>query len=144
MDYSQTYAISAAGMNVERLRVDVAASNLANANAAITANGVNYQPLQVVATATGAHTFGALVGFDLAKLWDVPISTSLAYRVRTGSGKSGNISGGYRSAQLGLFYNALSSVMIGGDLFYSTIRVSGGTIPDLDAIQFRLVTHIDF
>jgi hypothetical protein len=90
------------------------------------------------------NTFAALAGFDLNKLWSVPISTSLAYRVRTGSGKSGNISGGYRSAQLGVFYNALSSVLIGGDFFYSTIRVQGGSIPDLDAIQFRLVTHIDF
>ena len=90
------------------------------------------------------NTFGALAGFDLQKLWDVPISTSVAYRVRTGSGKSGNISGGYRSAQLGVFYNALSSVLIGGDFFYSTIRVQGGSIPDLDAVQFRLVTHIDF
>ena len=89
-------------------------------------------------------TFGVLAGFDLSKLWDVPISTSLAYRVRTGSGKSGNISGGYRSAQVGVFYNALSSVLIGGDFFYSTIRVQGGSIPDLDAVQFRLVTHIDF
>ena len=90
------------------------------------------------------NTFGALAGFDLHQLWDVPISTTLAYRVRTGSGKSGNISGGYRSGQLGVYYNALSSVLIGGDFFYSTIRVQGGTIPDLDAVQFRLVTHIDF
>ena len=90
------------------------------------------------------NTFGALAGFDLQKLWDVPISTSVGYRVRTGSGKSGNISGGYRSAQLGVYYNALSSVLIGGDFFYSTIRVQGGTIPDPDAVQFRLVTHIDF
>jgi len=90
------------------------------------------------------NTFGVLAGFDLHQLWGVPISTSLAYRVRTGSGKSGNISGGYRSAQLGVFYNALSSVLIGGDFFYSTIRVQGGSIPDLDAVQFRLVTHIDF
>ena len=90
------------------------------------------------------NTFGALAGFDLNKLWGVPISTSLAYRVRTGSGKTGNISGGYRSAQFGVFYNALSSVLIGGDFFYSTIRVQGGSIPDLDAVQFRLVTHIDF
>jgi len=89
-------------------------------------------------------TFGVLAGFDLSKLWDVPISTSVGYRLRTGSGKSGNISGGYRSAQVGVYYNALSSVLIGGDLFYSTIRVQGGTIPDLDAVQFRLVTHIDF
>ena len=90
------------------------------------------------------NTFAALAGFDLSKLWDVPISTSVGYRVRTGSGKSGNISGGYRSAQLGVYYNALSAVLIGGDFFYSTIRVQGGTIPDLDAVQFRLVTHIDF
>jgi hypothetical protein len=90
------------------------------------------------------NTFGALAGFDLHKLWEVPISTTVAYRVRTGSGKSGNISGGYRSAQLGVYYNALSSVLIGGDFFYSTIRVQGGSIPDLDAVQFRLVTHIDF
>ena len=90
------------------------------------------------------NTFAALAGFDLSKLWDVPISTSVGYRVRTGSGKSGNISGGYRSAQLGVYYNALSTVLIGGDFFYSTIRVQGGTIPDLDAVQFRLVTHIDF
>lgn len=90
------------------------------------------------------NTFGALAGFDLQKLWDVPISTSVGYRVRTGSGKSGNISGGYRSAQLGVYYNALSSVLIGGDFFYSTIRVQGGSVPDLDAVQFRLVTHIDF
>lgn len=90
------------------------------------------------------NTFAALAGFDLHKLWNVPISTSVAYRVRTGSGKSGNISGGYRSAQFGAYYNALSSVLIGGDFFYSKIRVQGGSIPDLDAIQFRLVTHIDF
>ena len=90
------------------------------------------------------NTFGALAGFDLDKLWDVPISTTLAYRVRTGSGKSGNISGGYRSTQLGVYYNALREVLIGGDFFYSTIRVQGGSIPDLNAIQFRLVTHIDF
>ena len=91
------------------------------------------------------NTFGALVGFDFDKLGrSIPIATTLAYRERTGSGKSGNISGGYRSAQLGLFYSGLSSTLIGGDFFYSTIRVAGGSIPDLDAVQFRLVTHIDF
>jgi len=65
MDYLSSFAISAAGMNVERLRVDVAAMNLANANASITVNGANYQPLQVVATATRAGSFGALVGGGL-------------------------------------------------------------------------------
>ncbi|MEP6501877.1 MAG: flagellar basal body rod protein FlgC [Betaproteobacteria bacterium] len=66
MDYSRTFAISAAGMNVERLRVDVAALNLANANAAMTAGGVNFQPLRVVTTASQPDSFGALVGDGLA------------------------------------------------------------------------------
>lgn len=55
MDYLQAFAISAAGMSVERTRVDVAALNLANANTTQTADGVSYQPLRVVAR-TGAGT----------------------------------------------------------------------------------------
>jgi len=43
------FAISAMGMDVERLRVDVAALNLANANLAIAPNEQGFQPLQVVA-----------------------------------------------------------------------------------------------
>ena len=65
MDFSQSFAISAAGMNVERLRVDVAGLNLANANAAITPGGVNYQPLRVVTAASRIGDFGALVGDGL-------------------------------------------------------------------------------
>jgi flagellar basal-body rod protein FlgC len=65
LDYSQSFAISAAGMNVERLRVDVAALNLANANAAITSGGVNYQPLRVVTAATRVGDFNALVSGGL-------------------------------------------------------------------------------
>lgn len=65
MDYSKTFAISAAGMNVERLRVDVSALNLANANAALTPGGVNFQPLRVVMTASHVDSFGALVGSGL-------------------------------------------------------------------------------
>jgi flagellar basal-body rod protein FlgC len=53
-------------MDVERLRVDVSALNLANANAAMTTGGVNYQPLQVVATASRVADFHALVGGGLA------------------------------------------------------------------------------
>ena len=66
MDYSQTYAISAAGMNVERLRVDVAALNLANANAALTTGGVNYQALRVTTSASHVPSFGTLMGNGLA------------------------------------------------------------------------------
>ena len=49
MDYSQTFAISAAGMTVERSRVDVAALNLANANTVQSVGGPIYQPMHVVA-----------------------------------------------------------------------------------------------
>jgi len=54
MDYSQTFAISAAGMAVERSRVDIAALNLANANTIQTPGGMNFQPMRVVARAIPA------------------------------------------------------------------------------------------
>jgi len=48
MNYSQGFAISALGMNIERARVDVAALNLANANTVQGVGGVTYKPLRVV------------------------------------------------------------------------------------------------
>ncbi|MET3448229.1 flagellar basal body rod protein FlgC [Ralstonia sp. 1138] len=51
MDYARAFAISAAGMAIERTRVDVAALNLANANTILGADGANFQPLRVVAQA---------------------------------------------------------------------------------------------
>lgn len=75
MDYSQSFAISAIGMNIERTRVDVAALNLANANTVQGVGGVNFQPLRVIAesraasvAATGSDesaAFGALVSQGL-------------------------------------------------------------------------------
>lgn len=69
MDYTQTFAISAAGMNVERMRVEVAALNLANANTVQGVDGRSYQPLRVVAEARAsagtAGGFGALVSSAL-------------------------------------------------------------------------------
>jgi flagellar basal-body rod protein FlgC len=53
MNYQQSFAISSAGMNVERLRVEVAALNLANAHTVATTGGKLYQPLKVVASAPG-------------------------------------------------------------------------------------------
>lgn len=86
MDYLKAFAISAAGMNVERTRVDVAALNLANANTVQTAGGSSYQPSRVVARATGpsgvtafAPSFaeqldlaaegGGLAGLELPESW---------------------------------------------------------------------------
>jgi flagellar basal-body rod protein FlgC len=49
MSYQEVFAISAAGMDVERTRVDVAALNLANANTVVSADGRGYQTLRVIA-----------------------------------------------------------------------------------------------
>ena len=70
MDYDQSFAISAIGMNIERARVEVAALNLANANTVQGVGGASYRPLRVVAQAQGlpgdaagtaARAFGTLV-----------------------------------------------------------------------------------
>jgi flagellar basal-body rod protein FlgC len=59
MDYSQAFAVSAAGMSAERTRVEVAALNLANANTVQPAGGAGFQPLRVVLRAAGG--FDSLV-----------------------------------------------------------------------------------
>lgn len=87
MDYSQSFAISAAGMSVERLRVDVAALNLANANTVQGVGGVTYQPMRVVAAAgspaiagTAASGFGLMFDQGLEAL-NVAESQPLAHVV---------------------------------------------------------------
>ncbi|WZB63202.1 hypothetical protein WJ970_09415 [Achromobacter xylosoxidans] len=50
MDYQNAFAISAAGMSAEKLRVDVAALNLANANSPLSPQGAGYQPLRVMSS----------------------------------------------------------------------------------------------
>lgn len=73
MDYSAVFAISAAGMTLERTRVDVAAMNLANANTVQGVNGTTYQPLRVVAQATGAApTFTTAVNQGMAQALQLP------------------------------------------------------------------------
>ena len=54
MDYLEAFAISAAGMAVERTRVDVAALNLANANTVQTPGGRSYEPSRVIARSISA------------------------------------------------------------------------------------------
>lgn len=58
MDYRSAFEISAAGMSLERARVDVTAMNLANMHTARTANGALYQPLRVVAKSLALPSFG--------------------------------------------------------------------------------------
>ena len=62
MGTAQTFAISALGMDIERLRVDVAALNLANANVALAADGTGFRPLQVIAqSATAMPNFAGQI-----------------------------------------------------------------------------------
>lgn len=61
MDYSSTFAISAAGMALERTRVEVAALNLANAHTTTVAGQAAYQPLRVVALPQQPAQFAALM-----------------------------------------------------------------------------------
>ena len=55
MDYSRVFEISAAGMAVERLRVEVAALNLANANTVASPDAPGYVPKRVVLRSTPVH-----------------------------------------------------------------------------------------
>jgi flagellar basal-body rod protein FlgC len=61
MDYSATFAISSAGMALERTRVDVAALNLANAHTTQAAGQPAYSPLRVVAQAANPDAFAAMM-----------------------------------------------------------------------------------
>jgi flagellar basal-body rod protein FlgC len=59
MDYARAFAISAAGMDVERTRVEVAALNLANASTVQGGPDAAYRPVRAVVQAAGS--FSALV-----------------------------------------------------------------------------------
>jgi flagellar basal-body rod protein FlgC len=61
MDHTAAFAISAAGMNVERARVEVAALNLANANTTQAPGEPGYRPMRAVPrpTAAAAQSFAA-------------------------------------------------------------------------------------
>ena len=57
MSYDEIYAIAAQGMNVEKMRVDVVANNIANQHTLLSADGSGFQPMQVVATAKSFETY---------------------------------------------------------------------------------------
>ncbi|MBB5020309.1 flagellar basal-body rod protein FlgC [Chitinivorax tropicus] len=50
MDYRSAFAISAAGMNLEKTRLDVTALNLANMHTTVGPDGKLFQPSRVVAS----------------------------------------------------------------------------------------------
>ncbi|WP_028388037.1 flagellar basal body rod protein FlgC [Legionella fairfieldensis] len=51
MSYDQIYAIASQGMNLEKLRVDTVANNIANQHTLKTTDDTLFQPMQVIATA---------------------------------------------------------------------------------------------
>jgi flagellar basal-body rod protein FlgC len=62
MDLFEVFSISTAGMSVEQARLAAAASNLANARTAKTAEGNEYRPLSVVVRSQSAGgSFDSLV-----------------------------------------------------------------------------------
>lgn len=61
MDHTPTFAISAAGMALERARVEVAALNLANAHTTQAAGQPAYSPLRVVAQMAHPQAFAAMM-----------------------------------------------------------------------------------
>lgn len=66
MDYARGFALSAAGMAVERTRVEVASLNIANAHTVRAPGEAGFQPLRVVAAAP--TLFVSLVGDALESL----------------------------------------------------------------------------
>jgi flagellar basal-body rod protein FlgC len=63
MDYSRMFAISAAGMEAERTRVEAATINLANANTVARSDGQVFQPQRVVlhTVPLAADAFGSAI-----------------------------------------------------------------------------------
>jgi hypothetical protein len=99
---------------------------------------------QSVSDSKSVTTFGAQAGFDFGKLSQIPVGLSLAYYGQAGSGRPGNVGGGYRSYEVGLYYTGRPDFVIGGDVFLSRIASGSSDIPDLDGLQLRIVTKIDF
>jgi flagellar basal-body rod protein FlgC len=66
------FEISSAGMNLERLRLEVSAANLANAQTTA-ADGNAYRPLRVVARASTVDTFDS----KLASALPLPVDVSV-------------------------------------------------------------------
>lgn len=75
MDHSFLFAISAAGMGVERTRVEVAAMNLAHANTVHDAAGNGYQPMRVLARAMPPAAFARMLESEAAGMLALPAAS---------------------------------------------------------------------
>ncbi len=73
MSYDQIYSIASAGMQVEKMRVDVVANNIANQHTLKNSDGTRFQPMQVEATAQPFDTLvNSLDGGGLESVELVP------------------------------------------------------------------------
>ncbi len=72
MDFSSVFEISSAGMNLERLRLEISAANLANAQTTA-ADGNAYRPLRVVARASTIDSFDS----KLSSVLPLPVDVSV-------------------------------------------------------------------
>ena len=61
MDYLSIFDISASGMNVEKIKLDITALNIANAKTTRTEKGGPYQPYTVITKAKTGKDFGVMV-----------------------------------------------------------------------------------
>ena len=75
MDYLAAFAIGAAGMSVEKMRADLAAQNLANANTTRTADGSYYRAGRLVTQA--APGFDALMRAGAAQPLPMPYASGV-------------------------------------------------------------------
>ena len=57
MSYDHLYAIAMQGLNLEKLRVDVVANNIANQHSVMNADGSLFQPSQVISTGQNFSEF---------------------------------------------------------------------------------------
>ncbi len=64
MDFGSVAAISAAGMDIEKARLNASAINLANAHTTRTADGVPFRPLRVVTGRGNSRFSSALDGLQ--------------------------------------------------------------------------------
>jgi flagellar basal-body rod protein FlgC len=87
MDYHTAFQISASGMALEKMRLDVTAANIANMNTAAASAGQVYQPLRVLARPAAisfSQQFGQLAavrggGVEITGVEAQPVPARMVY-----------------------------------------------------------------